>query len=122
MYSRSQNRRDPTLRVPENYSGCAFSENKNADLPPRFLEVAKPTQEKESVLFPPPPPPPPVEKHLEREKQRTQALLPIKKGGFSFAGGLDFDQLLILGLILLLSRGEEGNDIVLWLALLLLCG
>lgn len=34
----------------------------------------------------------------------------------------DQDRLLLLGLILLLSRGQEESDILLWLSLLLLCG
>lgn len=41
---------------------------------------------------------------------------------FPFSHGMGFEEILILGLILLLSREEQGSDLVLWLALLLFCG
>ena len=41
---------------------------------------------------------------------------------FPFSHGIGFDEILILGLILLLAREEESSDLVLWLALLLFCG
>ncbi len=97
MYTRPP-KRDASLRVPENYSGCAFSETER-DLPPRYLEVAAPNRE--------PPPPPPVR-------------LPPPPRPMLLTGGLDFDQLLILGLILLLSREAGESDAVICLALLLL--
>lgn len=40
----------------------------------------------------------------------------------SFSSGLDFDQLLILGLILLFLKNDQDSDVILWLGLLLLCG
>ncbi len=108
MYSRPP-RRDNSMRVPENYSGNAFSE-RPADLPPRYLDVATPKREeyhpREEHCAPPlPPPPPPHDPH-------PHPTLP--------AIGLSFDQLLILGLILLLAREENQNDTVICLALLLL--
>lgn len=39
----------------------------------------------------------------------------------AFPGGMSFDELLIIGLILLLSHSEQDSDIILWLALLLFC-
>ena len=117
MYSRQNRGNDSSLHVPENYSGCAFSESKGIDLPPRFLEVAKPTPED---YAPPPPPPPPPRK--EEAHIPPIPLLPIARASSQRLGGLEFDQLLILGLIFLLSRGEEGNDVLIWLILLLFCG
>ena len=36
-------------------------------------------------------------------------------------GGLESDELLLIGLILLLARSGEGSDVLPWLALLLFC-
>ncbi len=41
---------------------------------------------------------------------------------FPFSHGIGSDELLLLGLILLLARSESDSDLVLWLALLLFCG
>ena len=43
-------------------------------------------------------------------------------GKLPFFGGLDFEELLLIGLILLLSGSEQESDVTLVLALLLLCG
>ena len=115
MYSRQTNRPSPPFRLPENYSGCAFSEEKPADVPTRFLEVAKPTHEDL----------PPIAPHKDlppSTKESPPPLLPIKIDNLPFLKGMEFDQLLILGLIVLLSRGEEGGEVLPWLLLLLICG
>ncbi len=36
-------------------------------------------------------------------------------------GGIRFEELLLIGLIILLARTEQGSDVILWLALLLFC-
>ncbi|MBQ7334856.1 MAG: hypothetical protein IJW92_00060 [Clostridia bacterium] len=67
---------------------------------------------------------------LHEQKKHSELPEPLKNllgnmhigKRMSFADGLDFDQLLILGLILLLANSEQDSDIVLWLGLLLLCG
>lgn len=41
---------------------------------------------------------------------------------FPFSHGIGFDELLILGVILLLARNEDDSDLILWLVLLLFCG
>ena len=41
---------------------------------------------------------------------------------FPFSHGIGFDELLIIGLILLLARSGQDSDMILWLALLLFCG
>ena len=163
MYSRYHDR---PLRVPENYSGVAFSEAKTAapekSAPsPHRLDVARPTppppdERRESLPMPPPPrpmllseredrsetvahrdPTPPTATKTAREEQQERhdevreiaALKPFRGlfgqlgHAFPFSHGIGFDELLILGLILLLSQsGEGGSDVVLWLALLLFCG
>ena len=149
MYSRYSNRSEKPIRLPEHYSGCAFSEYRSEEAPTRAFGVAKPS--------PPPPKPPTVIQDTSTEEEsfplpidplaepsfaqgtsipinanvpeKKESTLPAMKhllGGFgkglSFSKGLDFDQLLILGLILLLSHTEQDSDIVWWLGLLLLCG
>ena len=137
MYSRYHNQRP--IQIPENYSGCAFSETK--PLPPiarpmpreHFIppterprvEVAKPTL-------------PEIQKPVSESSDCDRSFPPTEEKSFSplpvsnlFGGiekklpishGLGFEELLLLGLILLLSQTEQSSDIVLWLALLLFCG
>ena len=120
MYSRYDNRTAGGLRVPENYSGCAFPKEKRASAPPHYVEVAKPTPYEEA-------PQPPIEKIISDEPLAKETVEKIEKAppahvASPFSDGLDFEQLLILGLILLLSHNGEDPDIVLWLGLLLLLG
>ncbi|MBQ8311474.1 MAG: hypothetical protein IJX80_10730 [Clostridia bacterium] len=151
MYSRYSNRPEKPIRIPEHYSGCAFSEYRTEDAPTRTLGVAKPSpppQEPPSptILVVPTEPPPSVSQEPQaHRKEDEECLLPHASkeapskpkeearpamksllGGFgkglTFSKGLDFDQLLILGLILLLSHSEQDSEIVWWLGLLLLCG
>ncbi len=152
MYSRYHNRSDRPLRLPENYGGSAFSTDQGKGTgTPGQISVAKPTPPPEhapsSGMPPPPRPvlippsreesallgkkddsPPPPKPPASPQKHDTHALDPLKGllGGlghsFPFAHGIGFDELLILGLILLLSRNEADSDLILWLALLLFCG
>ena len=129
MYSRYDAiRPEKKLHIPEHYSGCAFSAGAPTDAPPHALGVARPTPPQESERASPPmlsstppdkkSPPPQEEPTTPCEPTATHAPAPF----VPFAGGLDFDQLLILGLILLLSHSGKDSDIVLWLGLLLFCG
>ncbi len=109
MYSRYSNRQRTSVQIPEHYSGVAFSEKGTENEAPRYLEIAKPSP---PVWDEPPTPPPkdePPALPVSTEKPRTP-----------FSRGLDFDQLLILGLILLLWGNERDGDVILWLGLLLL--
>ena len=54
--------------------------------------------------------------------QPFQGLFGHMGNAFPFGHGMGFDELLIIGLIILLSRTEQESDVVLWLALLLFCG
>lgn len=108
MYSRFPRRSEHPLQIPEHYSGCAFSES-------------------EPIISPQPEPPPP-EQHDDSPKEAPppkppRSELPSLFGNsLSFlGGGLNFEELLLIGLILLLSRSEQDSDVILWLALLLFC-
>ncbi len=170
MYSRYDHRQEHPIKLPENYSGTAFSEaarsprSATRDLPPRQLEIGKPTPppDRPPADMPPPPRPivlPPPKNVREAPKQElptpysepspkeeipeekepprkptisdspVSSLLQPFHGLFSHAGhtfpfahGIGFDELLIIGLIVLLSRTEQDSDAIIWLALLLFCG
>ena len=145
MYSRYPNRPERPLHIPKDYSGSAFSDCRTDTSSNHFLEVARPspavppmdilpkeksesppTEEKEesplistvseaSVASPP-------KKEKAELPAPFQGLFSHLGASLPFANGMEFDQLLILGLILLLLKNEQDNDIVLWLGLLLLCG
>ncbi len=149
MYSRSKDRPNEIPRLPKHYSGCAFSQPYKVPATP--IPTPPPTKSA-TPLYPqaqdacpqepcqtpieprreppctevtplPPaadcPPPPPL-----REK------LPASLGGlfgnlglsFPFSHGIGFDELLIIGLMILLSHSEQESDILLFLGLLLFCG
>ena len=117
MYSRYSFPRGEGVKLPENYSGCAFSRGAPPPAPPHDppplkrpeppLPLPVPMPPKEEL----PPSPPPA----ELPQKPPLAMLP------ALTGALDFDQLLILGLILLLLHSGEDREIVLWLILLLFC-
>lgn len=99
MYSRYPD------RLPEHYSGCAFRQGRE-DRPP----ISVPFSE-----APPPPPPPPPKPQEKPSCDLFGGVLP------TLPGGLESDELLLIGLILLLARSGEGSDVLPWLALLLFC-
>ena len=136
MYSRFQNRSDEGIRIPEHYSGCAFSPTPP---PPdrKREEPVKPRPRPVAATKPSPPPPlknpppalllPPCEERTKKEDETPAISLiekPFEKLGkaFPFSHGIGFDELLLLGLIILLSQSGRDSDMVLWLALLLFCG
>ena len=113
MYSRYPD------RLPDHYSGCAFRPGRE-DRPPISVPFA-PAPPPPSPEPPPPPPPPPCgcEKPAPPPPKPPCELF----GGAlpALPGGLESDELLLLGLILLLARSGEGSDLLPWLALLLFC-
>lgn len=137
MYSRYYDNRQGSLRLPENYSGCAFSKegtpSERSPLPPPALSHEPPVTKK------PPADPPPVisvptaENACDsseeapsappQELPSQQTYLPVRDGEKKLLsrllGELDFDQLLIPGLILLLLHNGEDSEMILWLLLLL---
>ena len=106
MYVRPQNYKYPAgMRLPENYAGNAFREA-NESIEAKAEEVSE-------VKDAPP-----------DESKETAALLPRKEGfGLRLSSifgdrGFGNEELLILGLILLLADGEGCDDLILFLALL----
>ena len=180
MYSRYHGQSDPSIKIPENYSGCAFSEaGAPTDVTPKGtagahrIDVGKPSprdaaegdSHPDRPIAPPPPRPillPPPSTHEEAhdapessrsDRGETPDAVPASIGGeptekkpggphpasrdlpspfrnlfgrmgsaFPFSHGIGFDELLILGLILLLARNDSDSDLILWLVLLLFCG
>ena len=135
MYSRYEARRESPIRLPENYSGTAFSGRPSPDSADTHrVEIAKPSPL--GAVYPSPPPhkePPkpllpaelPVPAHNDGHKESPPPVshapaLPLHVG-VPFLHGIGFEELLILGLILLLSHTDEQSDVILWLALLLFC-
>ncbi len=144
MYSRSKDRPDYTIQPPRHYSGWAFPPPSTRSAPPPSDEPlaspspaplplptptlppvqeekkeAKETQEEEKrdtpVSLPKPPPPPAF-------LQPFQSLFGNIGNAFPFAHGLGFDEILILGLMILLAQNDHDPDILLLLGLLLFCG
>ena len=105
MYSRFPRNASRPVQLPEHYSGCAFSELDEK-------EVATPT------------PPPHTSQPQPRQESTHSPHEPLSLFGKPLSlsiPGLDFEELLLIGLILLLARSEQENDLILWLALLLFC-
>ena len=140
MYSRFQNRPDPDIRIPEHYSGCAFSKP-SPSAPKKPDENVSPVKTRPHPVTPTKPSPPPhkspppallLPPHEEQEENTSKTQSPpvslmekpFERLGkaFPFSHGIGFDELLLLGLILLLSQSGKDEDTVLWLALLLFCG
>ena len=107
MYSRFPRHSERPLQIPEHYSGCAFSES----------EPIKPSPPE------PPPPTPHDDAPTEAPPPKPRLELPSLFGNSMslLGGGLNFEELLLIGLILLLARSEQDSDVILWLALLLFC-
>ena len=131
MYSRYQDSSDRPIRLPENYNGCAFSASRRSEErtrsdAPRRVEICKPAPNpapREEVVEEKTP-----DEISEHEPSTETALTPLsgmlgRTGSiFPFSHGIGFDELLLLGLIVLLSHSEASSEIVLWLVLLLFCG
>ena len=98
MYSR-RDFGERSLHVPRNYSGNAFRESAPPAEPPIAVNEELPAIKEESL--------PPTEV--------TQA----STRSFLGDGGIGSEELLLLGLILLLSQSEKRDDLFLWIALLL---
>ena len=97
MYTRPYGNAERPFRIPPHYGGSAFQNRPNE----------------------PPPPPPPPETPLAEILQPLQSLFgkaPIAPGTPSF------DEVLLLGLIFLLTGSDRGKELIPILALLLFCG
>ena len=132
------------IKVPRNYSGNAFSEDfvrentderevgeqKSAEALPRADVVESATEEKRADM--PAWQGTPSDEESTKEESEECPAAPKKRsllgsGGFSFDlgklfGGIGFEELLIVGLILLLSQNEGNEDVILLLILLFFIG
>ena len=109
------------INVPENYSGNAFR-GVGEDSEVIEVEASERDEVTEQEL---------LEDDHSSEDRATDSIAVHKKASDSkgepfgldigrlFKGGIGFEELLIVGLILLMAQGEENDDIVLLLALLL---
>ncbi len=112
MYSRPHRQSEQPIHVPENYSGCAFS-------PATDDRIQNPTPTPNTVAEVPPPP---KEKELPNPQSSIKTdVTSLFSGPLNMLGGIRFEELLLIGLIILLARTEQGSDVILWLALLLFC-
>ena len=129
MYSRYPNYRfSGGVKVPENYSGNAFkaTEEKEKDLiESELAETSTRYEDNEKEVF-----------SADREENTPEAVetfKPNSKGlrfpgfhfdiGRIFSGRFGFEEILIIGLILMISQNGKGDDdIILLLALLLFVG
>ena len=110
MYSRPHRQSEQPIHVPENYSGCAFS-------PATDDRVQNPTPTPNIVAELPPP-----QKELPKPQNSIKTdVTSLFSGPLNMLGGVRFEELLLIGLIILLARTEQGSDVILWLALLLFC-
>ena len=128
MYSRYPNYRfSGAMRVPDNYSGNVFKASESIDIgeesdAQRTIDELE-AQSAEAASLPAVPP--------EAESQERDAK-PVSKGfklpAFNFdihslfSGKFGIEELLIIGLILLISKSDTDDDIILLLALLLFIG
>lgn len=146
MYSRYGDRPEKNMNIPENYSGYAFAAPPRREVPPRQIDVAKPTPAPPKEIPEEPAPTTPsanasktpqearesagVLQPTEDEKPPQKHSLAVSAGASAeparkhtlFGRGIDFDELLLIGLILLLRESDQGSDTLLWLALLLFMG
>ena len=125
MYSRYPNYRfSGGVKIPDNYSGNAFKPSdaeEDMDVAESVGINESDTESEESLA---------VAERAEKAGDVAASCTPRRSpfGGLKFnvgrmfSGGIGFEELLILGLIIMLSRNENESDIVLLLGLLLFCG
>lgn len=143
MYSRYHSGAAGEIRVPEHYDGCAFANAERKTVwtppaPPRSLEIAKPSppmpeppnlqpESEPSNSHPEPKPecdpsPNARENHPAMVDAKPQEVVPVFGRKSKLLQAVGFEELLLVGLIFLLSERDTDSEIVLWLALLLLFG
>ncbi len=139
MYSRYSNRPDRPIRLPEHYSGCAFANHPSIE--PHHPSVARPSPPPQTERFETTAestaiplhesvqeqakdfPKNDCECNLEKQMNNETVAKPSPSPMAEFLSDTaDFDRILLIALILLLSHTKENSDMMLWLLLLLICG
>ena len=127
MYSKPKSLREEAFRIPDNYSGNAFTGDSTVPMPPIEPAISLP-QEAEAPIKEEREPSTAVIPASIRENECTHgrsshlsALLPPKlsstRGGL--LGDIGVEELLIIGILVLLSQSDADDDILLLLMLLL---
>ena len=109
------------FEVPQNYSGNAFREETPTDVSHEIFDDSAAEEDKsaaESVET--------LSRDVHETPEKKKGLFGGAGFGFDigrlFSGGIGYEELLILGLILLVAQCEESEDILLLLVLLLFVG
>lgn len=127
MYTRPQGRFPREMRIPGNYSGNALRGYATDAEPSAKEEAAFPTAEGTPVSVPPLSAENATEND-KKEKAESVVSADARRGlpfGFRFGakggllGGIGFEELLLIGLILLLAEEGENDDLILLFVLLL---
>ena len=122
MYSRYPNYRFGGIKIPENYSGNAFSEPPLAvSEETEEMENIEKTEDIESVENAVPVSDERVSASLTRQKRHLPFGFNFNIGRL-FSGGFGFEEILLITLILLVSQNDTGDDLILLLAILLFVG
>ena len=121
MYSRYHDGAKRPIQLPEHYNGCAFAPAR-AETPPEPAAIATEPEHHHMPREAPAVHTPPVEASTGTALTPLAGLLHRARGEQTPFFGLGFDELLLLGLILLVAGTEDSTETVLCLVLLLLCG
>ena len=122
MYSRYPNYRFGGIKIPENYSGSAFAEpppreavrEAATDVEPSAESIDRIAETDTAVSSTPTLPP---------KRERAASPLGFRFDlGRIFSGGIGFEELLILAVILLVSQQEGQKDLIFLLLILLFVG
>ena len=117
--------------LPENYAGNAFRENVLEEMDEEIETVIEDEAENIEMLEDMPQTPKEYETveavhSCEGESNECKRLPRPRPFGFNvgklFSGGIGVEELLIIGLILLIAQSENNEDIIVLLALLLFIG
>ncbi len=124
MYSKPKASQDEAFRIPDNYRGNAFTENSTVPIPPIEPVPPHPTEEAVEEANEPSVTILPAgigDECHHRKPSPMSAFLPPKlsssHGGL--LGDIGVEELLIVGILVLLSQSDADDDILLLLMLLL---
>ena len=113
MYSKPNYRDKNEIIIPDNYRGNAFTEASPQEIPEHSNNAEENTADKTAVSVP----------KIEQEAHQTSFLAPFLPPRVSTPHGIfnniGLEELLIIGVLILLSQGENDDDVLLLLFLLL---